>query len=149
MDRSCPMTQMELRPRTVLVVAAVLFLAAGVAAVVGYSLLFPNPLMDRLWELNQPVAAAFRPLAKTMSVFLFVVGAGTACAAAGLLRGRKWAWWFAVLLFAADACGDALRLFITGEIWKSAAGVFVSCGFLYLLCRSDVKRYVSSDRTRR
>ena len=137
------------RPGTVLVVAAVLFLAAGIAVVVGYSLLFPNPLMDRLWELNQPVASAFRPMAKLMSEFLLVVGLAAACAAAGLLRGRRWAWRFAVALFAVDACGDAVRIFITGEIWKSAAGVLVSCGFLYLLCRSDVKRYVSSDRTHR
>jgi len=40
-------------------VAAFLFVATVIAAVVGISLLFPNRLMDRLWELNKPGAALF------------------------------------------------------------------------------------------
>jgi len=36
------------------VVAGFLFVATGIAFVVGGSLLFPNLLMDRLWELNKP-----------------------------------------------------------------------------------------------
>jgi hypothetical protein len=136
------------RPITVPIVAAVLFLAAGIALLVGYSLLFPNPLMDRLWELNQPVDEAFRPIAKPMSVVLFAIGVATACAAGGLLRGKRWAWWFAVALFAMDACGDAIRVFITGEIWRSAAGVLISGAFLYFLVRSPVRRYFSAGTRR-
>ena len=47
----------ERRPRAVPVVAAFLFVATVIAAVVGMSLLFPNRLMDRLGELNKPGAA--------------------------------------------------------------------------------------------
>jgi hypothetical protein len=51
---------MEQRPRTVPMVAAFLFAATAIAAVAGVSLLWPNALLDRLWELNKPGAAAFR-----------------------------------------------------------------------------------------
>jgi hypothetical protein len=137
------------RPKKVTLIAAILAIATAIAVVVGTSLLFPNALLDRVWEFNQPLASAFKPWSKPMSVFLFLVAVGTSCAAAGLWKGRPWAWWFAVALFSVDACGDAIRGFVTGEIWKSATGAGVSLGFLYLLCRSDVRRYVSSDRTRR
>ncbi|HTT65361.1 MAG TPA: hypothetical protein VLX58_19680 [Bryobacteraceae bacterium] len=132
---------MEQRPRTVPVVAAFLFAATAIAAIVGASLLFPHTLLDRLWELNKPGEAAFRTLGWISGVFLLMLAVGTFSAAAGLLRRKKWAWWFAVALFGIDGCGDAVSFFATRDFWRSAAGVVISAGFLYFLSRRRVRRY--------
>lgn len=122
-------------------VAAFLFAATVIALVVAVSLLFPNALLDRLWELNKPGAAVFRALGRVSGLFLPALGAGTFAAAFGLLHGRPWAWWFAVVLFAIDGCGDAIGWFLTGDWLRSASGVAISSAFLYALSRPRVRRY--------
>ena len=129
------------RPKTVPIVATFLFAATGIAAVVGTSLIFPNRLLDWLWELNKPGAALFQAVGRISGVLLLALGIGTAAAATGLLHRRKWAWWFAMVLFAIDGCGDVLAFFATGDILRTACGVAVSATFLYFLTRPRVRRY--------
>ncbi len=136
---------MEQRPKTVPIVAAFLFAASAIAAVVGASLLFPNTLLDRLWELNKPGAAAFRALGRISGILLLLLGAGTSAAAVGLLQRKKWAWWFAVVLFAIDGAGDVVSLIVTGDWFRSATGVVISSAFLYSLSRYRVRRYFKQD----
>jgi lysylphosphatidylglycerol synthetase-like protein (DUF2156 family) len=135
------------RPKAVPIVAAFLFVAAAIAAVVGTSLIFPNRFLERLWELNRPASAVFHAVGRLAGVLLLALGVGTATAATGLLRRRKWAWWFAVLLFVIDGCGDVVALFITGDLFKGAFGVAVSATFLYFLTRPRVRWYFSHVRS--
>jgi len=107
-------------------VAAFLFMATVIAVTVGISLLFPNRLMDRLWELNKPGAAMFRSIGRISGVFLLVLGVATASAAHGLVRRKQWAWWFAVVLFVVDGSGDVVSLFVTGDWLKSVTGVIIT-----------------------
>ena len=132
---------MEQRPKTVPIVAGFLFFATAIAAVVGISLLFPNRLLDRLWELNKPGAALFHAMGRVSGVLLLALGAGTFAAGLGLLKRQLWAWWFAVMLFAVDACGDVVSFFTTGDALRSATGVAVSFVFLYCLGQSSVRQY--------
>jgi hypothetical protein len=129
------------RPKTVPVVSAFLFAATGIAAVVGTSLIFPNTLLDRLWELNRSASAAFHALGRIAGVLLLALGIGTAAAAIGLLHRRKWAWWFAMALFAIDGGGDVVALFATGDLLRGTVGVAVSATFLYSLTRPRVRQY--------
>jgi uncharacterized membrane protein (DUF2068 family) len=130
-----------MRPTTVPIVATFLFAATGIAAVVGTSLIFPNTLLDGLWEMNRPASAAFHALGRIAGVLLLALGIGTAAAAIGLLHRRKWAWWFAIALFAIDGGGDVVALFATGDVLRSAIGVGVSAAFLYSLTRPRVRQY--------
>ena len=98
--------------------AAFLFAATAVAGIVGVAPLFPKPLMDRLWKLNQPGTALFRAWGRISGVTLLFLGAGTGAAAAGLLRRRKWAWRFAVALFVIDGCGDIVAFLTTGDLLR-------------------------------
>src|SRR5882672_9951152 len=133
---------MEQRPRVAPIVAAFLFAATVIAAIVGISLLFPNRLMNRLWELNKPGAALFHSIGRISGVFLLALGVATAAAAQGLLRRKQWAWWFAVALFVIDGSGDVVSLFVTGDWLKSTVGVAVSSVFLYFLAQRHVRGYL-------
>jgi hypothetical protein len=128
-------------PKTVPIVAAFLFLATAIALLVSVSLLFPNPLLDRLWELNKPGAAAFRAMGRISGVLLLALGIGTAAAGRGLLRGRRWAWWLAVALFAINGCGDVAGLVVTRDWLRSGSGVAVAAAFVCALTRPRVRRY--------
>ena len=133
--------QMEQRPRTVPIVAAFLFAATGIATVVSTSLLFPDAVLDRIWDLNNQGAVAFRAMGKLSGILLLLLGAGTFAAAVGLLQRKKSAWWFAVVLFAINGTGDVASLVVSGDWLRSASGVAISMAFLYRLTSSRVRRY--------
>jgi hypothetical protein len=74
-------------------------------------------------------------------VFLLALGAGTFFAALGLLRGRPWAWWFAVFLFAIDSSGNIVSYFFVHDVLRSICGTIISGTFLFFLCRKSVRGY--------
>ena len=134
-----------MRPRTVLIVAAFLFAATAIALVVAISLLFPNPLLDRMWELNKPGAAAFRAMGKASSLLLLAVGVATTAAGLGLLRGRPWAWWLAVAIFAVNGCGDIVGFITTHDWLRSGSGIAIAAVFVFALTRPRVRKYFRSS----
>jgi hypothetical protein len=136
------MTPMETRPKAVVVVAGFLFFATVIAFVVGASLLFPNPMLDRMWSLNKPAAAAFQAMGRISGVPLLLLGIGTFSAGLGLLRRQRWAWWFAVVLFIVNGTGDLVSFVVTGDWLRSASGVAVAGVFLWCLFTRRVSAYV-------
>jgi hypothetical protein len=138
---------MNSRPVSITVISGFLFLATAIAAVVGVSLLFPNALMDRLWELNKPGAELFHSIGRISGLFLLALGCGTWAAGRGLLHGRSWAWWFAVVLFTVDGMGDVISYFLIHDALRTVTGVLVSSAFIYLLCRRDARDFAKRKRT--
>jgi len=136
---------MRRRPKTVPIVATFLFAATVIAAVVGFSLLFPNRLLDRLWTLNPAGAVFFHSIGRVAGVFLLALGAVTLASACGLLRGRTWAWGVAVAIFAIDACGDIVSYLLIHDALRTITGVVVSSAFLCSLCRRRVRDYFFSQ----
>lgn len=136
-----PLQAVRYRPATIPIVAAFLFFATGIAFVVGVSLLFPNRLLDLMWKLNPEGAILFRSIGPVSGVFLLALGVGTFFAALGLLRGQRWAWWFAVFLFGIDSCGNAVSYFLTHDALRSGVGAIISATFLFFLCRHSVRNY--------
>ncbi|HEX4606313.1 MAG TPA: hypothetical protein VH724_20090 [Candidatus Angelobacter sp.] len=118
-----------------------LLAAAFIAVAIGFSLLFPNRLLDRAWRLNPAGAALFRSIGPLSGVFLLGLGAALVPAARGLLRGKKWAWSFAVTLFAIDGAGDIVSYFLIHDALRTLVGVMVSSVFLIVLCRRDFREY--------
>jgi hypothetical protein len=129
------------RPKTVLIVASFLFLAGGIASVVGIGLLFPGPLPDRLWQLNPEGAVFFRSIGPISGVFLLALAVGTFSAARGLLHGQRWAWWFAAGLFSIDLCGDIVSYFFIHDPLRTVSGAIISSTFLYFVCRAGMRNY--------
>jgi hypothetical protein len=126
-----------------MVLSGFLFLATAIAAVVGFSLLFPNPLLDRLWKLNPSGAALFHSIGRVSGLFLMVLGCGTFAAALGLLRGRKWAWWFAVVLFSVDSAGNLVSFFLIHDPLRTISGAIISLSFLCLLLSRKARAYIA------
>ena len=127
------------RPRTISVIAAFLFAATIVAFIIGESLLFPNALLDYVWRFNPEGAALFHSIGRVSGVFLLGLSVGTFFAALGLLRGRPWAWWFAVSLFAIDSAGNIVSYFFVHDALRSIFGTIISGTFLFFLCRESVR----------
>jgi hypothetical protein len=139
----------ETRPKAVTVVASFLFIATVIALVVGEALLFPNRLLDRLWELNKPAEVAFRQMGRIAGVPLLLLGVGTFAAAIGLVRRKVWAWRFAVLLFAANGIGDLVSFIVTGDWLRSASGTVISSAFLWTLCARRVRLHFERSNPQR
>jgi hypothetical protein len=129
------------RPKTIVVIATFLFAATIVAFITGESLLFPNRLLDYMWRFNPEGAALFHSVGRASGLFLLALGVGTAFAALGLLRGRRSAWWFGVVLFAVDVGGNIVSYFLTHEALRSAIGAIISATFLLFLCLHPARDY--------
>ena len=138
---------MRPRPTAVSIVAIFLFAATVIAVVVGFSLLFPNRLLDRLWLLNSAGAAFFHSIWRISGVFLLVIGAATLVSACGLLFGRVWAWWIAIVLFFCDACGGIVSYFFIHDPLRTIIGVAISSTFFFVLCRRRVRDYFSDAQS--
>jgi len=123
------------------VIAAILSLAAVIATVTGISLLFPNPIWDRMWNLNRPAYVAFAGLGRLSGALLLTLAVVALATALGLLAGKKWSWRAAVVLFAVNGLGDLITLIVAHDLARSGSGVLVASLFLYLLTRADTRRY--------
>ena len=115
--------------------------ATILAFIIGESLLFPNALLDYMWRFNPEGAALFHSIGRVSGVFLLALAAGTFFAALGLLRGRPWAWWFAIFLVAIDASGNIVSYFFVHDAVRSLSGTIISGTFLFFLCRDSVRGY--------
>ena len=129
------------RPLAVTIVAGFLFAASFVAWLVGAALLYPTRLTDWLFTLNPAARAGFEAMGWTAGVLLLALGCGTLAASAGLRRGRRWAWWFAVTLFIVNTAGDVIALVILRDWLRNGAGVLVGLVFLLALLEPRVKAY--------
>jgi hypothetical protein len=130
-------------PPAVRVIAIVLFLATAISFVTGSSLLFPEMAWHRLWEWNRPAYAFLSQehLGMIAGVLLLALGMVTATAGWGLLRGRRWAWWIAVAVFAINGLGDVLTTIVRRDVLRGGSGVLIASLFLFLLMRSGTRSY--------
>ena len=88
----------------------------------------------------------FRVMGRLSGVLLIALSLGTGFCAAGLLKGRTWAWRFAVGLFAANICGDVAGVFFTRDPLRAVMGVLVASVFLLVLARRSVRLFFDSSR---
>jgi hypothetical protein len=124
---------MQKTPSALLAVAVALFFATAMSCLTGISLLYPNPALNRVWELNRPAYVAFAPWGKLVGALLLALGVFCAAAALGLLQRKRWAWWAAVILFSINGLGDLLTVLSGRDVGKGGAGVLVASLFLFCL----------------
>jgi hypothetical protein len=123
-------------------IAAMLLLASLVAVVTGLALLFPDPVWKPMWDLNREAYVSFRRIGIPSEVFLFSLALVSGATAVGLLLHRRWAWWIALLLFAANGAGDVVSLVHTGDALRFGSGAAIASGFVVMLLLPAVRRTV-------
>lgn len=136
---------MENRPKGIIVVAILMFLAAVMALIVGISTFIPGTPLDVLWTLNNSFPPGFRSTAMGMifGIFILVLGLIILSAVWGLLKGRKWAWWITVIIFVANGIGDVARLALGGI--EGIVGILIAAGFLFYLIRPGIKSFFEKE----
>jgi hypothetical protein len=127
------------KPISVAIVAAFLWMAMLIGLAVGVALLFPGTFLDRMWVYNRPAHAAFQTVGKTSGVGFLVLGLIVGVTAGGLSRGRRWAWWLAIFIFALNGIGDLFGLLATRDLLRSGSGLVVAIGFLVVLLRRNLR----------
>jgi len=121
-------------------IAAMLLLASLVAVITGLALAFPDPMWKPMWDLNREAYVSFRRLGPAAEIFLFSLAVVSGAAAVGLLLHRRWAWWVALLLFAANGAGDGVSLMHTGDVLRFGSGLLIAGAFVVLLLLPPVRR---------
>lgn len=129
------------RPVAVPVVATFLWAATAIAALVGTSLLIFGTLPDRIWSLNPPARIAFSAHTRISGALLLLVGTATTAAAAGLMRGRRWAWLLALAIFSLNGLGDLITVLFKQDWIKGGSGLLIAGIFLLLLLRPSVRAF--------
>lgn len=79
-------------------------------------------------------------IGKLFGVFLLILGVIVLYTRYGLLKGRKWAWWITLIIFAANGIGDATRITLDGVV-EGIFGLLIAVGFIYYLTRPDVRAF--------
>lgn len=104
-----------------------------------------------MWRLNPEayaVIAGHEAWKKAAGAGLLALGIATACMGAGLLRGKRWAWRAAVILFVVDGIGDLTAIAVGSHRVKGASGVLVTSAFLYAMTRRNVRAFANSNGSR-
>jgi hypothetical protein len=138
---------MKNRPKGISIIAIILFFAAVMALIVGISIVFPGTALDVLWTLNSSFSPGFKFTSAGMILgyFLVILSLVILSAGWGLLKGRKWAWWITIIIFAANGIGDVFRIALGGII-EGIVGILIAVGFLFYLTRPGVKAFFEESR---
>ncbi len=133
---------MEKRPIGVLLVSIIVFIAAVLAFMVGVSTVFPGTPLDVIWGLKNSFPAGFRSSLAGLifGYFILLLGLIMVYAGWGLLKGKKWAWWTILIIFALNGIGDAISLVFGGGI-DSVSGILIASAFIVYLTRPGVKEF--------
>ncbi len=137
-----PGTSAEPRPPAAVRITTIFFFAAaGIAAITGFTLLFPGTSLDGIWNLNPPAYLGFARLGRTSGVMLWAVGVATGLSAVAMLSRKRWGWYFGLAVFAFNGLGDLIQLVLRGDVWKSGSGVLIAAAFLFWLTRPRVREF--------
>jgi hypothetical protein len=137
---------MENRPKGVLIVATILFFAAFVALIVAISIIFSGTPLAAIWALRNSFPIGFRNTSAGMvfGYFLLILGLIMLSAVHGLVKGRRWAWWIVIMIFAANGVGDAVSVALGGGI-NGISGILLAVLLVFYLTRPGVRKFFKNE----
>jgi hypothetical protein len=140
---------METRPKGVLIVAIIVFIAALLALIVGITIFIPGTPLDMIWTLKNSFPTGFRS-SSTGMIFgysILIIGLILISAVWGLLKGMKWAWWVVLIVFLVNGIGDFISVIFGGGV-NGISGVLIVSAFIIYLTRPNVKKYFEKNQTK-
>ncbi len=131
---------MRTRPTGISIIGLFLLVAPVILVVSAISLLVPGTFLDQIWVVNETGYRQMLPFRGLVGIGFLALGVVIALAGIGLLKGRKWGWWLAVLVFAANGIGDGIR-FLLGDFLGGSIGLVVVALILFYLTRPKVQDF--------
>jgi hypothetical protein len=115
-----------------------LFFGAVMASLAGTTLLWPGTRLEPIWRLNVRAYRELAPLGRAIGLPFLFLSVTLAAAGVGWFRHRKWAWWLAIAIIAAQVAGN-LANFIVGRVVEGAVGGAIAGALLFYLARNAVR----------
>jgi hypothetical protein len=137
---------MRTRPTGIFIIGLFLLVAPVILVVSAISLLVPRTFLDQIWVVNETGYQQLLPVRGFVGIGFLALGVVIALAGTGLLKGRKWGWWLALLVFAANGIGDAVR-FRSGDFLGGSIGLVVVAVILFYLTRPKVRDFFKESQT--
>lgn len=137
---------MDKRPKGVIILAIIVFIAAILALIVSISTILPGTPLDIIWTLKNSFPTGFRSTVAGMifGLFILILGLIMIYSGYGLLKGKKWAWWTVLIIFLANGIGDAISVAYGGGI-NGISGILIASAFLFYLTRPNVKKFFQTE----
>jgi uncharacterized BrkB/YihY/UPF0761 family membrane protein len=134
---------MDNRPKGVLIVTIIVFIAAILALIIGISIIIPGTPLDVIWTLKNSFPIGFKStfIGIIFGYFLLALGLIMLYSAYGLTKGRKWAWWITVIIFTVNGIGYAVSVALGSSGSDGITGILIAVVFLFYLTRPSVKNY--------
>jgi hypothetical protein len=137
---------MRTRPTGILIIGLFLLVAPVILVVSAISLLVPGTFLDQMWVVNEAGYRQLIPFRGLAGTGFLALGVVIMLAGIGVLKGRKWGWWLAVFVFAANGIGDAVR-FLSGDFLGGSIGLAVVAVILLYLTRPKIKGFFKQTET--
>jgi len=139
---------MEIRPKGVLIVGIIVFIAALLALIVGITIFVPGTPLDMIWNLKNSFPTGFRSSSTGIifGYFIVILGLILISAVWGLLKGMKWTWWVVLIVFLVNGIGDVISVVFGGGL-SGVSGIIIISAFIIYLTRPSVKGYFGKNMT--
>jgi multisubunit Na+/H+ antiporter MnhF subunit len=120
---------------------SIFFIAGALISFLSFvSLLFPNSVLEPMWQLNPRARDAFAYIGKWSLVLMGVVCIACTLSAIGLWRGRRWGYRLAFSILTINLIGDLTNA-ILGIEKRAAIGVPIALAILVYLRTKRVKEF--------
>jgi len=134
------LAQENQKPRGWLAIGIFLLWGATMAALAGFTLIFPGTFLDRAWMLNPKGHAGVIALPRAVAFLFPVLVLMLAAAGVGWLKRRYWGWVLALTLIGGNGLGDLLRL-ASGEWLSGAVGVVIAGALFFYMATSKMRAW--------
>jgi hypothetical protein len=135
-------TASEARPVGVTALSIFFWAGALISFIAAVSLLFPGRFLQPMWRLNPRAREGFAGIGGWAILLMGAVSVACAMAAAGLWRGARWGYWFALVLLVINLTGDITNVLLGTEP-RAAVGIPIVLAILMFLASRRVRRFFS------
>ena len=133
---------MKTRPKGVIIIAIIVFIAALLALIVGISIFVPGTPLDMIWSVKNSFPTGFKSSVTGIifGYFIVILGFLLISAVYGLLKGMRWAWWVVLVVFLINGIGDVVSV-ISGGGLNGISGIVIISAFIIYMTRPNVRTY--------
>jgi hypothetical protein len=122
------------RPVTPVLLGGFFVFATTMCLIAGLSLLTPSGPLDWIWRVKPAEHRELLQFGPIVGIGFLGLALVMAAASIGSFTRRRWGWRLALLVFVANAAGDAARMPF-GAVWQGLLGVAVTGAIVWRLTR--------------